>query len=163
MMTKCLEDTVKSQKVINSREEVHNFLRLKIGTSRKETLMVIFLNSRRQLIDYKLYHGTVDHATIYAREVIEQALLCHACAVVLAHNHPSGNSQPSQEDVQLTGELKDTLQRLGIHLLDHLIVTQNEITSVLSSPRNLQGLPKVYAVGDKEKQSSAGDLNGGGF
>ena len=122
---------------------------------------VIFLDSRRQLIDYKLYYGTVDHAAIYARELTEQALLCHACAVVLAHNHPSGNCEPSSEDVNLTGELKDTLQRLGIELLDHLIVTQKNITSVFSARRKTQELPKVYAVGEQKNEDRDGNFNGG--
>ena len=130
LMAKILEQKVRAKKVINNRSDVTDFLRMKIGCEKKETLIVFFLDSGRHLIDYDLYRGTVDHAVVYVRELTARALLCHANGVILAHNHPSGNSVPSAEDVQLTRCLREALSQLGIELLDHFIVTQNGIESL---------------------------------
>lgn len=134
LMSRCLEEKVRTKKVFDTQQEICDFLRMKIGCVRKETLMVFFLNSRRHLIDYKIYQGTVDHATIYSREVSETALACRACNVILAHNHPSGDCKPSREDLELTEKLRETFSHLGIKLLDHLIVTQSEVLSLVKTP-----------------------------
>ena len=147
IVTQAVEEKVIEEKTFDSNEEAANFLRMKIGIGKKETLMAIFLDSRRRLIEYKLYYGTVDHTAIYAREVLEQALLCHACSVILAHNHPSGVCSPSRDDIRLTAEMRETLKRLGIILLDHLIVTRSGHTSImpLLGPEEL---PLVHAVSE---------------
>ena len=129
MMVKALEEDIRSNPVINSRKDISDFLRMKIGSSPKETLMVFYLDSGRHIIDYDLYQGTVDHTTIYAREITERALLSHACGVILAHNHPSGNLKSSSDDLVLTVDLKKTLANLGINLIDHVIVTQSDVMS----------------------------------
>ncbi|MBQ7208575.1 MAG: DNA repair protein RadC [Lentisphaeria bacterium] len=129
LLTKCLEKKLRKQKEINSVDDVGDFLRMKIGSGKKETLMVLYLDSRRHLIDYELYPGTVDHTSVYAREITERSLLCHACGIILAHNHPSGNCEPSEEDISLTRNLKETLARLGITLVDHVIVSPGECRS----------------------------------
>ena len=91
--------------------------------------MVFYLDSGRHMIDYDIYQGTVDHTTVYTREIAERALLSHACGIILAHNHPSGNSTPSQDDLVLTADLKKTLAHLGIKLIDHIIVTHSDVMS----------------------------------
>lgn len=92
--------------------------------------MVLFLNSQNHLIAYETYPGTVDRASIYAREVAEKALLCRACGVILAHNHPSGVCEPSPADLQLTRKLKAALELLTIELYDHIIVTPSAFRSL---------------------------------
>ncbi|MBQ9502516.1 MAG: RadC family protein [Lentisphaeria bacterium] len=152
LMTKCLEEKVRRQKTIDSVSDVSDFLRMKIGSGGKETLMVFYLDSRRHLIDYELYRGTVDHTAIYAREVVERALLCHACGVILAHNHPSENCEPSGEDISLTRSLKETLSRLGIELVDHVIVSSSECRSFSPLFCDIPGPNRFCAVSDDRKE-----------
>ena len=155
LMTKCLEKKLRNQQTINSLSDVSDFLRMKIGSGSKETLLVFYLDSRRHLIDYELYRGTVDHTAIYAREVVERALLCHACGVILAHNHPSENCDPSPEDITLTRSLSETLARLGIELVDHVIVSSSECRSLSSLTGTFSIRGKICAVSDDRKRDDA--------
>ena len=148
LMTKCLEEKLRELPAIDSVADVGDFLRMKIGSGKKETLMVLYLDSRRHLIDYELFRGTVDHTSVYAREIIERALLCHACGIILAHNHPSENCAPSEEDISLTRNLKETLARLGIELVDHVIVSPGECRSFAQLLDDVPAARSVCAVGD---------------
>ena len=137
--------------IIRTSKDVSDFLKMKIGSGQKESLLVMYLDSRSNLIDYEVNHGTVNHTSVYAREIIERALLCHACGVIIAHNHPSGSGEPSTEDIILTRNLHDTLARLGINLIDHVLVTTYETKSVPIIPMAGRGEPPpVYAVGEKQ-------------
>lgn len=156
MMTKALEEKVREKPVINSREDICNFLRMKIGNERKETLMVFYLDSARHVIEFDFSQGTVDHTTVYTREIIERALLCRACGVIFAHNHPSGRKEPSPEDVQLTRHLEETLKRLNIEVIDHVIVTCNGVKSFIDSVDSPQ-LP-AYSTGDLQHTAEAKSL-----
>jgi DNA repair protein RadC len=127
LMPKILEYEVRQKKIINDRSDIVDFLRMKIGNERKETLMIFYLDAGRGLIEFDMHRGTVDHAAVYVREITERALLCHAAGVILAHNHPSGGIAPSTEDLQLTRNLRNALAQLGIELLDHFIVTRSGI------------------------------------
>jgi len=75
-----------------------------------------------------MFQGTIDSTTVYPREVVKETLRLNATKVILAHNHPSGNSDPSQQDIELTKKLKEILQIIGVKVLDHIIVG-DEITS----------------------------------
>jgi DNA repair protein RadC len=76
-----------------------------------------------------MFRGSVNAATVHPREVVKEALRLNAAAVVLAHNHPSGDSTPSPQDIELTRKLKDILKVIDVRVLDHLIVG-HEITSM---------------------------------
>ncbi len=130
LCTKYLEQKVRGVDVFDSTSKVVDFLRMKLGGGRKETCIVLFLNAQNHLIDYEIYPGTVDRASIYAREVAEKALLYRACGVILAHNHPSGVCDPSPADLQLTRKLKAALELLTIELCDHIIVTPSAYRSL---------------------------------
>ncbi len=130
LCSKYLEQKARDVDVLDSTSRVVDFLRMKLGGGRKETCMVLFLNSQNHLIAYETYPGTVDRASIYAREVAEKALLCRACGVILAHNHPSGVCEPSPADLQLTRKLKAALELLTIELYDHIIVTPSAFRSL---------------------------------
>ena len=75
-----------------------------------------------------MFQGTIDSTTVYPREVVKEALRLNATKVILAHNHPSGNSDPSPQDIELTKKLKEILQIIDVKVLDHIIVG-DEITS----------------------------------
>ena len=76
-----------------------------------------------------MFHGTIDSALVYPREVVKEALRLNAAAVILSHNHPSGNPEPSQADKVLTQRLKEALMLVEIRMLDHVIVGGMETVS----------------------------------
>jgi DNA repair protein RadC len=92
----------------------------------KEQFRVLFLDKRNQLIsDELLQVGTVDHTPVYPREVIKRALELSATAIILVHNHPSGDPTPSSADIQMTRGIVDIAGPLGIVVHDHIIVGKN--------------------------------------
>ena len=91
---------------------------------------MLFLDTRHRLIEYReMFHGTIDSASVYPREVVKEALRLNAAAVILSHNHPSGNPEPSQADKLLTQRLKDALGLVEVRTLDHVIVAGQAATS----------------------------------
>ena len=107
------------------------FLRSRLGSRPQEIFAVMFLNSRHQLLMFEeLFSGSVDRAQVYPREVLRRALSYNAAAVVLAHNHPSGNPEPSASDVRLTERLKRLLAEVDVRLLDHLVVGRKKAVSL---------------------------------
>lgn len=90
---------------------------------------VAFLDTRHGVIKFEeMFRGTIDGASVYPREVVKAALACNASAVIFAHNHPSGVSEPSLADQAITRRLKDALELVDIRVLDHLVIG-TEITS----------------------------------
>lgn len=87
---------------------------------------MLFLNRRNVLIaDEVQQKGTVDHTPVYPREVVKRALELGATAIIMAHNHPSGDPKPSKADIEMTKEVAEAGERLGIQLHDHLIMTRS--------------------------------------
>ncbi|MEB2400808.1 MAG: DNA repair protein RadC [Alcaligenaceae bacterium] len=113
-----------------SPAQVKEYLRNKLAGFEHEVFAVLFLDTRHRLIEYReLFHGTIDSASVYPREVVKEALRLNASAVILAHNHPSGNPEPSQADRVLTQRLKDALAIVEVRSLDHIIVAGTETVS----------------------------------
>lgn len=99
-----------------------------------ETVRVLFLNPRNQLIvEEELSRGTVNHVTLYPRELVRRALLRGATAVVLAHNHPSGDPSPSAEDIAMTAQVEAALAAVEIALHDHLVIARRGAFSFRSN------------------------------
>jgi len=97
-------------------------------------LRILFLDKRNQLISDEVQQtGTVDHTPVYPREVIKRALELSATAILLVHNHPSGDPTPSQADIQMTKAIIDIAGPLGIAVHDHLIVGKNGHASMKGS------------------------------
>jgi DNA repair protein RadC len=108
---------------ICSPERSKELVFLHLGGLADEHFAVGFLNNRHQLIGFeRLFRGTVDGASVHPRVVVRRALELNAAAVLLAHNHPSGVSEPSQADQRITQRLKDALALVDVRVLDHLIV-----------------------------------------
>ena len=92
----------------------------------REQFRLLFLDKRNQLISDEVQQvGTVDHTPVYPREVIRRALELSATAIILVHNHPSGDPTPSQADIQMTRAIVDIATPLGISVHDHIIVGRN--------------------------------------
>jgi len=99
------------------------FFRDKLGHLEREVFAAVMLDARHRLIDYvELFQGTIDGAEVHPREVARHALRLNAAAVVVAHNHPSGETDPSAADRAVTSRMKQALALLDIRLLDHCIV-----------------------------------------
>lgn len=112
--------------VFTASNLVSRYLKLKLAELDHEVFGVLFLDNRHGLIkDDIIFRGTINAASVYPREVAKEALLCGAAAVIYYHNHPSGHSQPSQADLQITSRLKDALELIDVHSLDHMIVAKD--------------------------------------
>lgn len=102
---------------------VRNLLALKLAGEQSEKFSVLLLDNQNRVLGYEvMFHGTIDSASVYPREVVKMALQYNAAAIILSHNHPSGNAEPSQADIQLTRRLKEALELISIRVLDHIIV-----------------------------------------
>ena len=88
-----------------------------------EIFAVLLLDTKHKIIGFhEMFKGSIDSASVYPREVVKLALEHNAAAMILTHNHPSGNPQPSQADIQLTSRLKEALALVEVRILDHIIV-----------------------------------------
>ncbi|VFR23273.1 DNA repair protein RadC [plant metagenome] len=102
---------------------VKEYLRAKLAGFEHEVFAVLFMDSRHRLIEYReMFRGTIDGASVYPREVVKEALRLNAAAVIVSHNHPSGNPEPSAADRALTQRLKEALGLVDVRVLDHVIV-----------------------------------------
>ncbi|MGI9400647.1 MAG: JAB domain-containing protein [Rhizobiaceae bacterium] len=109
--------------VLDNCGAVFSYLRMLLTNEKREQFHVLYLNKNFRLINHKCHQiGTVDHVTVYPREVMRHALSCHACSIILVHNHPSGNVLPSQDDFNITARLVQIGEFLGITVCDHIIV-----------------------------------------
>ena len=114
---------LRKRPVLSSWGNVLDYCRTAMAFSDKEEFRLLFLDKRNQLIaDEVQQTGTVDHTPVYPREVVKRALELSATALILVHNHPSGDPTPSPDDVQLTKRLAAAGVLLGIELLDHVIL-----------------------------------------
>ncbi len=114
---------VKKQPILNSPEKLSAYLNIVLAREKVEQFRVLFLNSRNSLIaDEMQGRGTVDHTPVYPREIVKRALELQATAIILVHNHPSGDPSPSAEDVAMTREIREAGRLLSVQLHDHVIV-----------------------------------------
>ncbi len=108
-----------------------DFVRLQIGSKPYESFMVLFIDATQKLLAFEeLFRGTLSGTSVYPREVAMRALHHHAAGVILAHNHPSGEVQPSQSDISLTARMKAALALLDIVVVDHVIVSSDKALSM---------------------------------
>lgn len=117
------EADAKTRDVIGSHQALLDHCRAPLAHSGTEEFRVLFLDSKNGLIaDEQLGRGTVNHAPVYPREVVKRALELGAVAVILVHNHPSGDPSPSADDVAMTRDVRAAAEALGVTLHDHLII-----------------------------------------
>ncbi|HLR17260.1 MAG TPA: DNA repair protein RadC [Alcanivoracaceae bacterium] len=119
---------------LSSAADAAEFLRMELAHEENEHFGVLFLTQRHQVIAYeRLFSGTINAAAIYPRVVVKKALEHNAAALILAHNHPSGDAAPSPADKEITKRLQDALELVEIRVLDHFIVTADQHQSMAES------------------------------
>ena len=118
-------EEIMNRPVLGNWDKLLDYCRSAMAFEKTECFRVLFLNRQNALIaDEVQQKGTVDHTPVYPREVVKRALELGATAVIMVHNHPSGDPAPSNADIEMTKEVRDAGQKLGIVLHDHLIMTR---------------------------------------
>lgn len=109
--------------VVSSPASAVAFLQRRLALRQSEVFAVAFLDNRHRVIAFReMFVGTIDGASVHPREVVRAALEHNAAALLIAHNHPSGNSEPSQADIAITRRLCDALALIDVRVLDHVII-----------------------------------------
>ena len=113
-----------------SPEAARDLCRLKLGGLPHEVFGALWLNTQNHLIAFEeMFRGTLTQTSVYPREMVKSALAHNAASVILTHNHPSGNLEPSRADEQITQVLKNALALVDVRVLDHLVVSTAGVTS----------------------------------
>ena len=120
------ETAVKTASYILAIEAAQLHFSSLLNGRRNEVLAVIYLDAQNRLIGEDLWEGTIDRVGIYPREIMRRTVLANASTVLIAHNHPSGDTTPSREDVMATHRLELALETIGVVLLDHIIFGEGE-------------------------------------
>lgn len=124
------KEQVGRRPVISSWSALLAYVKTALAHESREQFRVLFLDKKNQLLaDEVMNHGTVDHAPVYPREVVRRALELSASALILVHNHPSGDPTPSSADVDMTRQVVDAARALRIAVHDHLVVGRDGVAS----------------------------------
>ncbi|MGY5954794.1 DNA repair protein RadC [Kosakonia sp. BK9b] len=113
-----------------SPEMTKEFLQSQLMGEEREIFMVIFLDNQNRVLKHsRLFSGTINNVEVHPREIVREALKVNAAGVILAHNHPSGNAEPSKADRQITERVVKCCQFMGIRVIDHLVIGRGESVS----------------------------------
>lgn len=125
-----LEDRIIGKPFLRTSDDVIQFVRHTMRDQNRERFMCLYLNGQNQILKSRiLFEGTLTASAVYPREVIKSALAENAAALVFVHNHPSGNPNPSSDDLRITKKLKEAASAMDISVHDHLIIAGNETYS----------------------------------
>ena len=118
-------DEIIDRPVLSSWNKLLKYCKATMAYEKSERFRILFLNKKNVLIADEIQQkGTVDHTPVYPREVVKRALELGATAIIMVHNHPSGDPSPSKADIEMTKEIRDAADKLGIVLHDHLIISK---------------------------------------
>ncbi|KYC27172.1 MULTISPECIES: RadC family protein [Pseudomonas] len=127
-----LDEDIERAAALESPTAVRRYLKAMLRHEISEVFGCLFLDTKHRPLAFEiLFRGTIDRASVYPREVVRRALLHNAAALILCHNHPSGNNEPSQDDVHLTLSLKRGLALIDVRVLDHIIIGDGEPLSMV--------------------------------
>ena len=117
------ERKVKDMPVLTNWKQLIDYCHTALAHEKTEQFRILFLDRKNVLIaDEIQQRGTIDHTPVYPREVVKRALTLNAAALILVHNHPSGDPKPSREDIDMTREIKTAAEALGLSIHDHLVI-----------------------------------------
>ncbi|PJD93999.1 MAG: hypothetical protein CK426_06695 [Legionella sp.] len=118
---------------IANTQQAYTYLKKRLRDYKNETFAALFLDNQHRILAYEeLFFGTINTATIHPRPIIERVLQLNAAAIILAHNHPSGLSDASPQDLAVTERLQDALALVDTRLLDHIVIGDNEVYSIIA-------------------------------
>ena len=125
-----LKQGMLGQNFVRSPQAVTDYLTVSLRDLKREVFKVIFLDKALKILAEKdMFFGTIDEAAVHPREIVKEALLQNASSLVLVHNHPSGKTEPSREDYEITQKIKTACQTVSIRVLDHIIIGENQYFS----------------------------------
>lgn len=125
-----LREQLEGRDVLTSSELTREYLRARLRHYEHEVFACLYLDNQHRVVSLEeLFCGTIDGAAVYPREVVKRCLHNNAAAVIFAHNHPSGVSEPSQADISITQRLKTALNTIDVRVLDHIVVGSNDVVS----------------------------------
>ncbi|EHL29810.1 RadC family protein [Legionella drancourtii] len=125
----------KETQITNSKQ-TYAYLKKRLRDRKNETFAALFLDNQHRIIAYEeLFSGTINTATIHPRPIIERVLQLNAAALILAHNHPSGISDASHQDIMVTERIRDALELVDARLLDHIVIGDNEVYSIIAESK----------------------------
>ncbi|MCF8462502.1 MAG: DNA repair protein RadC [Rickettsiaceae bacterium] len=134
LLNRTLQSKILAKNILASWGAVIEYLKTSMGHNKTEQFRVLFLNKKNILIADELQEvGTVDQTPVYPREILKRALFHEASAIILVHNHPSGTSEPSKADIQLTNKILEACKAINISLHDHIIVAKDGFYSFKSN------------------------------
>lgn len=130
---KLAQGKVLEKPVLSNWQALINYCSSEMAYKKNEQFRVLFLDRQNRLIaDEKMQEGTIDHTPVYPREIIKKALELGSTAIILVHNHPSGDPTPSREDIEMTKKIMEAGKQLGVMLHDHLIISKGGHSSFKS-------------------------------
>jgi DNA repair protein RadC len=133
MITNILQHKMMEKPVLASWQSVLDYCKASMSYDQREAVRLLFLDRKNKIIaDEVQQTGTVDHAPLYPREVVKRALELGASALIIVHNHPSGDPTPSRGDVDMTLKVQEAARHLGIEVHDHLIIGKGRHSSLKS-------------------------------
>ncbi len=128
--TRLAREEIPNQPVLSSWDRVIDYLRIGMGQKKTEQFRILFLDTKNKLIADELHQeGTVNHTPVYPREVVKRALELSAVAIIMVHNHSSGDPTPSRADINITKQMRDVGASLGFTLHDHIIISRSDYSS----------------------------------
>ena len=127
-------NTLKSNRIeigISSPKDISRLLMNEMSCLNQEVLKLVVLNTKNKIIRVKdVFKGSLNTSIVHPREIYSEAIKCGGASIIICHNHPSGDSTPSKEDINITARIKECGKIIGIELLDHIIIGNNEYTSL---------------------------------
>lgn len=115
---------------LSNSQMTRDYLRARMRDYQREVFTCLYLDNQHRVVAVEeLFHGTIDGAAVYPREVVKRCLHNNAAAVIFAHNHPSGVAEPSQADLSITRRLQQALNTIDVRVLDHVVVGREEVVS----------------------------------
>lgn len=125
-----LKEPLRREGVLHSTSDATQFLTSKLRGFDHEVFACLFLDTRHRVITFEiLFHGSINHTHVHPRIIVQRSLQHNASALILSHNHPSGNAQPSKADCHITKKLYNLLNKIEISLIDHIIIGANSCYS----------------------------------
>lgn len=118
---------------ITNSQQTYTYLKKRLRDYKNETFAALYLDNQHRVIAYEeLFQGTINSAHIHPRPIVQKVLQYNAAALILAHNHPSGISDASEQDIAVTERLQNALNLIDVRLLDHVVIGDNEVYSIMS-------------------------------